>query len=386
MQLAAIPETKAAPVARQHEAEIEELAHTVERLLIVRLSSMGDVIHALPAATLLRRAFPAAALGWVIEERWAELLCAPGTSRIGFRNAGRPLVDALHVGNTSGWRAAPLSDETWKEVLGSARELRRARYEVALDLQGALRTALMAKWAATEASVGFEQPREHAASLFYTHTVEASGAHVIEQNVSLAAALAGVAPDVPAIDFPLDEAAEQSCERRLKHHQVQQFALLNPGAGWGAKQWPADRYGEVARQLRAVGLHCLVNFGPGEESLARAVENASDQAAEAVPCSMSELIALTRRARLFIGGDTGPMHLAAALRVPVVALFGPTNPARNGPFGTRARILRSALSAATSTSFRAAARASRKRPDAGLLAISTDEVVLAARQLLEHGD
>ncbi len=385
MQLANIAETEQGVLMRGHEAEVQEAAQGLERLLIVRLGSMGDVIHALPAATLLRRAFPAATLAWLIEERWAELLCAPGTPRLGPRCPGRPLVDAVHVVNTLAWRAAPFSDETWREALGAWREVRAAKYELALDFQGAVRTALMARWTGAEAVAGVERPREHAASLFYTYTVEAGGAHVIEQNVALAAAVAGVTAEVPEIELPLDAAAEQSCEQRLRLYGVRQFAILNPGAGWEGKQWPPERYGEVARGLARLGLRCLINFGPGEEALARAAAGASAGAAEAVPSSVSELIAFTRRAQLFVGGDTGPMHLAAALGVPVVALFGPTSPARNGPFGTCSVVLRSPLSPSTDSAERAAARSSRKRPDAGLMAITAEQVLEAARQLLGSG-
>jgi heptosyltransferase-1 len=153
------------------------------------------------------------------------------------------------------------------------------------------------------------------------------------------------------------------------------FAILSPGAGWGAKQWPAERYGLVARELASHGVRSLINYGPGEEELAAAVESASEGAARKISCSISELIALTRRARLFIGGDTGPMHLAAALEVPVVAIFGPTNPARNGPFGTRSIVLRSPSSLTS--------HARRSEPESGLLEITTGDVVGAARQLLQ---
>ena len=128
---------------------------------------------------------------------------------------------------------------------------------------------------------------------------------------------------------------------QLKERGIQDFALLNPSAGWGAKQWPAERYGQVAKQLAEAGVKSLINFGPGEEDTARAVEAASGGSAEMFTGSLTQLIALTRRARLFIGGDTGPMHLAAALSIPVVGIFGPTDPARNGPFGTRNIVLRS---------------------------------------------
>lgn len=381
MQPAIIREAEQDAPAHRHEAEAQEAGLGIERLLIVRLSSMGDVIHALPATALLRRAFPTASLGWMIEERWAELLCAPSTPRVGPRSAGRPLLDAVRAVNTQGWRSAPFSDETWKQVLGAWREMRQDRYQVAVDFQGTVRTALMARWTGA-ACIGFESPREHAASVFYTHRVEAAGSHVIEQNAELAAAIAGLPAETAAIEFPVDPVAEESCERRLRLHGVRQFAILNPGAGWEGKQWPPERYGEVARGLAPMGLRSLINFGPGEEPLARAAVAASSGAAEAVPSSVSELIAFTRRARLFIGGDTGPMHLAAALGVPVVALFGPTTPERNGPYATRSVVLRSPLSSATGTSERAASRSRRNRPDAGLLAITTQEVLQAARQLM----
>src|SRR6185437_16227572 len=278
-----IADAEQAEVMRRHQAEVQEVSQGPERLLIVRLGSMGDVIHALPAATLLRRAFPPATLGWMIEERWVELLCAPATPRLGPRNAGRPLVDAVHPVNTLGWRSAPFSGSTWKDVAGAWREVRAARYELAVDFQGAVRTSLMARWTGAEACIGFEHPREHAASLFYTHTVETQERHVIEQNAALAAAVAGVPAEVPAVEFPVDPAAEDSCERRLRLHAVRQFAILNPGAGWEGKQWPPERYGEVARGLAGLGLRCLINFGPGEEALARAAAAASAGAAEAVP-------------------------------------------------------------------------------------------------------
>ena len=385
MHLANISEAEHGVVMRRHEAEVQEAAQDVERLLIVRLGSMGDVIHALPAATLLRRSFPTATLGWMVEERWAELLCAPDTPRVGVRCPGRPLLDAVHVVNTLAWRMAPLSDESWKEAAAAWREMRDAKYQLAIDFQGTVRTALMSRSTGAQVFAGFERPRERAAGVFYTYAVEASGTHVIEQNVALAAAISGAPVEVPEIEFPIDPAAEQHCERRLQQLGARQFVVLNPGAGWEGKQWPPERYGEVVRGLRAMGLCSLVNFGPGEESLARAVEAASSGAATALSCSVGELIAFTRRAQLFIAGDTGPMHLAAALRVPVVAIFGPTSPARNGPFGTRSVVLRSALSSATDTAERAAARSSRRRPDPGLMAITGQDVLQAARQLLESG-
>jgi heptosyltransferase-1 len=161
---------------------------------------------------------------------------------------------------------------------------------------------------------------------------------------------------------------------RLHDPALHNFVILNPGAGWGAKQWPAERYGLVAKALAQLGVQSLINYGPREESLAQTAETASGGKARALSFSVGELLALTRRARLFIGGDTGPLHLAAALHIPVVALFGPTNPARNGPFRTKSIVLRNPASPTSLTH--------RNDPDPGLLAIQPDEVIAAALRLL----
>jgi heptosyltransferase I len=348
----------------------------VRRLLIVRLSSMGDIIHTLPAAAALRHVFPRATIGWMVEERWRELLCTAQNALSGPRSAQRPLADKIHVVNTSEWRKALFSSRTWVELASAVSDLRGVRYDVAVDFQGAVRSAVLARISKAHVIYGFAQPRENASSMWYTRQVLPSGAHIIEQNLSLAAALARHPLGLPKIDFPCDPAVEEKIEQRLRSHDIRSFAILNPGAGWGAKQWPAERYGYVAQKLADRGLKSLINFGPGEKDLANATEAAAGGKAESISCSLTELIALTRRARLFVGGDTGPMHLAAALSVPVVAIFGPTNPARNGPFGTQSVVLRSKTSP-TSHSRRA-------QPDAGLLEISAYAVVAAAHQLLER--
>ena len=346
----------------------------IERLLIVRLSAMGDVLHALPAVTALRDAFPAAFIGWVIEERWAELICSQDTPRCGPRMLQRPLVDRVHVVNTRAWRKAVFSDATWSAFLSSITELRAEGYEAAVDFQGAMRSSLLARLSGAPLVYGYAQPRENAASMFYTRQVQTKSAHVVDQNLWLARAVAQKdVISVPA-ELPRDPATESSAASKLNARNMKSFAILNPGAGWGAKQWPAERYGEVARCLAEWGYGSLVNFGPGEGILARAVEATSDGAAEGISCSLSLLIALTRRASLFIGGDTGPMHLAAALGVPVVGLFGPTNPVRNGPCGRRSVVLRSESSITS--------HSRRKDPEPGLLEITPEQVVVAAKKLL----
>jgi heptosyltransferase-1 len=348
----------------------------IERLLIVRLSAMGDVIHSLPAAQALREAFPHAKIGWLIEERWAELLCAPGVPRRGARSEQRPLADWVHPVSLIGWRKSLFTIPTIEKIARLWNDVRDERYQVAVDLQGAIRSAVLARWSGARVVYGAAEPRESAASLWYTRPVVANGAHVIEQNLSVAEAVAQRRLGAPRVKFPCDAAAEERVRQQLAAAEMGKIAILNPGAGWGAKRWPAERYGRVARALATCGMQSVVNYGPGEEALARQAEAASEGAAKALQWSIGELIALTRRARLFVGGDTGPMHLAAALRIPVVAIYGPTDPARNGPYGTRSVVLRNPASPTT--------HARNAQPDEGMLEIGVDAVVDAARSLLAH--
>jgi heptosyltransferase I len=349
-------------------------------LLVVRLSAMGDIIHTLPAAGALRAAFPHATLGWLIEERWAELLCTLRYPRSGARSPQRPLVDHLHCVNLAGWRRSFFSFNTLQQVAAGLSELRGIRYDAVIDFQGAVRSGLLARWSGAPVIYGDAQPRENAASMFYTRNVmlQLNGTHVVQQALALAgtvipASLGAATAGAAQVELPVDPDSESKIAELAA--SAGDFVILNPGAGWGAKMWPAERYAQVAKELAKDGLSSLINHGPGEDKLAADVEAASDRTARRISCSVSELIALTRRARLLIGGDTGPMHLAAALKVPVVAIFGPTNPARNGPFGTRSIVLRSASSLTDHTRHR--------EPEQGLLEIGVGEVVAAARKLLQ---
>jgi heptosyltransferase-1 len=345
-----------------------------ESLLVVRLGAMGDIIHTLPAVTALRSAFPETKIGWVVEDRWAELLCARDSARSGPRTPARPLIDFVHCVDTKVWRRSLLSGKTRREISKVRHEIRDCKYEMAIDFQGAMKSAVIARISGAPTIFGMGNPREAPARIFYHRRIATTGTHVIEQYHSIAEAVAGRQLATTRIEFPCDDNAERGITKKLSE-TGETFVLINPGAGWGAKQWPAERYGEVARELAKAGLAPLVNFGPDELELARAVESASDGKARLISCTIAELIALTRRAKLFIGGDTGPMHLASALGVPVVAIFGPTDPARNGPYGTRSTVLRNADSR-TSLSH-------TNQPDPGLIEITTNEVVTAAKRLLE---
>jgi len=349
-----------------------------QSLLVVRLGAMGDIIHTLPAVAALRTAFPTAKIGWVVEERWAELLGTKTNTKEAMRfgpvSREKPLVDFIHTVDTKSWRKSLLSRNTRRQISAVRREIRNEHYQMAVDFQGALKSAIVARTANAGSVFGMANPREAPARFFYQHRVATKGFHVIQQYHSLAEAVAGTSLPPGNAEFPHDPQAEAKVDEELSRTS-NDFVVMNPGAGWGAKQWPAERYGIVAQRLNKYGVKTYINFGPGERDLASAVETASGRSARPISCSIGELIALTRRARLFIGGDTGPLHLAAALQIPVVAIFGPTDPARNGPHGTKSVVLRNPGSR-TSSSHTSAA-------DPGLLNISTDEVFSAARNLLE---
>jgi heptosyltransferase-1 len=354
-------------------------------VLIVRLGAMGDVLHALPAVAMLRRALPEAHVGWVIEQRWRELLCAPGSVLAGSRSSGRPLVDEVHLVDTRRWRNQLFGAATRHEFREAIDSLRANQYAAAIDLQGAVKSAVLARLSGAGMILGFRHPREGVARWLYSISADGRSAHVIEQNVELlqcwleqiglARATSALQPGAALL--PRDRQSEAAIGEKLESLSLahEPLAILNPGAGWGAKQWPPPRYGELAVALAARGLRSLVNYGPGEEELARQAVEASRGCAVALSSTLSELMALARRAQLFIGGDTGPMHLAALLGVRTVALFGPTDPARNGPYWSGTRVLRDP---ASTTSY-----SHRRTTDDGLEKISVKAVLDEAAALLD---
>jgi heptosyltransferase-1 len=331
---------------------------------------MGDILHALPAVTALRLAHPEWVIDWVVEPRWRALLTAEGSTG---RGPAQPLVDRLHLAPTKDWGKAPLSRKTLHEIKALRRALRAGGYDAVLDLQGAIRSAVVARLAGSRRVIGEAEPRERAARWLFTERVTTRGAHVIEQDVELAAAVAGDALTPAKPWLPVDPAAEVWADKVLPREAGQPAVLINPGAGWGAKRWPTERYAAVAQGLIDRGLRVLVNTGPGEGPLAEDILQTA-AAVTTLTCSLGQLIALTRRVALVIAGDTGPLHLACALGRPVVGIYGPTDPSRNGPFGTRFKVLRSPESRRDHTRHQA--------PEAGLLTIQPEDVLRTAGELL----
>ena len=286
------------------------------RILLVRLGALGDIVHALPVAAALREAFPSARLDWLVDERHRAVLeLVPVIDR---RIPVRPSVGGF---------------------LSAARSLRDQAYDVALDLQGLWKSGALARASGAARVVGFSRPhlREPGARLFYTETCgQVGGPHVIQKNLSLLRAL-GVEPDLAATTFPLtvpDSTVPAEMARRLQLRPGDRLALVNPCAAWPNKRWPPERYGRVAAALaRRHQIRSAIIWGPGEQARADAVVAASEGSAAIVPATtLGDLLALAREACLMVSGDTGPLHLAAAVGTPIVALCGPTDAARNGPW------------------------------------------------------
>jgi heptosyltransferase I len=283
--------------------------------LIVRLGSLGDIIHAIPAAAALRTRYPSARIDWLVDPRYTSVL---------------ELVEGLDA-------AIPIDPRAGiGALLRTITHLRRAKYDAAVDLQGLLKSAVLTRATGARRVVGF--PREHLrepmSRMFYGETPDPGrDPHVIHKNLTLMHAL-GV-QDL-RIAFPLKVPRTVTADTVAARFGPEGFAVINPGAAWPNKRWPPQRFGVLAGEIRArIEVRSLVVWGPGEEDIASLVVRASRGAAELAPrTNIVDLFAIARRAKLVVSGDTGPLHIAAAVGTPVVALFGPTFAERNGPWST----------------------------------------------------
>ena len=305
---------------------------TERRILVVRLGAMGDVIHTLPAVASVKQSFPHSHLAWAVDERWTPLL------------EGNPFVDeVIAVGR-----------RTVSSVLSLRRRLRSAKFDTAIDFQGLIKSALTASAARPERIVGFDrsQARERFAAWVYSQEVKTTAVHVVDKYVEIAAAAGATA--IARTFFIPSGRPEGSLPSG-------DFVLANPLAGWGSKQWPLEHYLALAKRL--------------DVPLVLNVPNSIDAPGAHLHVSgIAGLIDATRRASAVIGVDSGPLHLAAALGKPGVAIFGPTDPARNGPYGGSMTVLRNA---AAETTY-------KRHPDvaASMRDISVDQVFTALTNAL----
>ena len=334
---------------------------TEPRFLVVRLGSLGDIVHTFPAVAGLRESFPQAEIVWLTHPRW------------------KALVESSELA-TEVWETETRSYLSLRAILA---RIRKGHFITAIDYQGLWKSAALPFLARVPRRIGFSAHtiREFGVPVLYTDRVRSTQSHIADQNGELsrrAGARNGVAPvtlSVPALPgaFVL---------KQLRSASMNRYVVLSPAGGWRSKCWPPDRYGALCQQIHAnLGLPCVLNQGPGDDECVAAVKAASGEANPlAYHGSLGQLMVLLRNAACVVGGDTGPLHLAAALGTPVVALFGPTDPARNGPYRPRVGpakdiVLRSPL--AVSTYKRG------DQPDPSLLQLEVARVFDAVRRQVE---
>jgi len=326
--------------------------------LLVRLGSMGDIIHALPSAAALRDSFPAAQIDWAVDPRWTWLL-----------KDNPDINNLISADRTS---AAGIA-AAWRRV-------RAARYTCAVDFQALYKSALLAFASGAPRRIGFKSSyaREGLAAALYTERLNPRGPHKVDHNLTLVKA-AGAA-ESRNVRFPIAIEAEDEeiVARELSAKGISEYFVLNPGGGWVSKCWPAAHYGQLHRELAArYGWQGVVIFGPGEEGLAREVVSAGGDAPPvAIELALGPLMALLKRAKFVVSADTGPLHLASALEAPVVGLYGPTDPSRNGPYSRTDVVVRNAHASVTAYN-----RESSYSP--AMLSITVEQVVAAVERRLE---
>jgi heptosyltransferase-1 len=292
-----------------------------ERYLVVRLTALGDILHTLPAVAALRAAHRNAQIDWVVERKWAPVL------------EGSPAITEV----------IPFDRGSIFGALQCARRLKHGNYTCAIDFQGLYKSSVLAMLSAAPRRIGFERSwaREAGAALLYTERVTPTGRHVAELNYSLAEKADALRPARPEYPLRVPAGGAASARARLAEHGISEYIVVGPGGSWRAKCWPAERYGVFCREIeKRSGLRAVVIHGPGEEALAQETCRAASPATPMVMATtIEELMGLLAHARCVVAADSGPLHLAAALGAPVVGLYGPTDPARNGPFAPGALIV-----------------------------------------------
>jgi lipopolysaccharide heptosyltransferase I len=304
--------------------EVGGITDPAQRFLIVRLSSIGDIVHALPAAAALAETFPQAQIHWVVERRHALLL------------HGNPHLHRILILDTLGWRKHLTSSSTWSEISKGVGDLRQIRYDAALDFQGLWKSAVVALVSRAQERIGFsaEGMREPSAGILYSQRVSPPRhVHVVEKNLAMVEHL-GARTKRWQFPLPRNEQDDAYVEKELATFGIGSFIIVHPGGGWRTKCWAPENYASLIRQWGSARTEPILLTGSPSEApvINDILQSAGSSRARYFPTTIVQFIALARRARLFIGGDTGPMHLAAAVGTPIVGIFGPTDPVRNGPF------------------------------------------------------
>jgi heptosyltransferase-1 len=335
------------------------------KFLVSRLSSLGDIVHTFPAVAGLRESFPAAEIIWVTHPRWKTLVDYSGLA-------------------TDVWPVENRSLGALQEVI---RRIRRTKFRAAIDYQGLWKSAALPFLGNIPRRIGFssETIREYGVPILYTDRVRCTQTHIADQNGELSRR-AGAISGTAGVTLIVPSSAESTVREYLQVHGVARYVALSPGGGWRSKCWPPDRFGALCRKIcESLGIRCIVNYGPGEESLAAEVRDASgDPGPLLYNGELGPLMALLRNAVCIVGGDTGPLHLAVALGTPAVALFGPTDPARNGPYRGNDRFGKASPRDLVLRSSNAITTYKRgDQPDPSMLEIEVDTVFDAVRRQVE---
>jgi lipopolysaccharide heptosyltransferase I len=330
-----------------------------ERYLIVRLTALGDILHTLPAVAALRASHPDARIDWVVERKWAPVL------------EGSPAIDdVIPFDRRSVWGAVEC-----------VKRLREGKYACAIDFQGLYKSSILAALSGAGRRIGFDRgwAREPGSAMFHTERVIPAGRHVAELNYSLAEHAGASRPAAPEYPLRVPAGGAASIRARLRDLGIAgEYIVVGPGGSWRAKCWPAERFGDFCREFEKQNdLRVVVIRGPGEERLAEEVCRVAAPARPVVMApTIEELMGLLAHARCVIAVDSGPLHLAAALGAPVAGLYGPTDPARNGPFAPGAVIVHKARPDEISYKRRA-------EYSAAMLRITVADVLAATAELLK---
>lgn len=334
---------------------------TEPRFLVVRLGSLGDIVHTFPAVAALRESFPKAKIVWLTHPRWKALV-----------------------------ESSELATEIWDvetRSLNSARDvitrIRKTQFTAAIDYQGLWKSAALPFLGRVPRRVGFSSHsvREFGVPLLYTDRVRTAAAHVADQNGELSARM-GARNGVAPFELCVPSLQEAFALQLLRSFGVDRYVVLSPAGGWRSKCWPPERYGALCQQIYLnLGLRCILNQGPSDDECIAAVKAASgDSTPIACNTSLYQLMVFLRHALCVVAGDTGPLHLAVALGTPVVALFGPTDPARNGPYRSACHSLKDIVlrSPSAETTYKRG-----DQPDPSLLELDVATVFDAVRKQAE---
>lgn len=300
-----------------------------KKILVIKPSSLGDIIHSLPFLHVMRDAFPKAEIHWLIAKGLEGLI------------ESHPMINRLWVINKDHWKNFKRIGETASEIKNLFKDLKDERYDMAIDLQGLLRSGLLTYATKAPVRIGFKEARE-GSTLFYTHKIEGGKEiHAVDRYLKIASSIGCKTEDVL---FPMPLIEESDYVKTLKK-DAGEYAVIVPGARWKTKIWPAERFGQLAAMLN---IRSLLIGGQADIDLADKVKTLSSGIAWSLAgkTDLNDLISLIRGARYVITNDTGPMHIAAALKIPVIAIFGPTNPVRTGPYGKNNIIVTAGVSCA----------------------------------------